>query len=152
MDHMNSMFGSRQFNDDLGSDRLTRILIADDSDVMREMIRSLLKSRRDFEVCGEATNGIEAIERTKELKPDLVILDITMPIVDGFEAARVIRKFFPDTRILIFSIDKSDQLIKEVLEIGLNGLGGNAERQSLLEAFDTVLLTLFVLINSTALY
>ncbi len=118
---------------------MTRILIADDNDVVRQMIRSLLESRDDFEVCGEAANGMEAIDKAKQLKPDLVILDITMPQVDGLEAARVIRKFFPDIRILIFSVHKANQLMKELLETGVNGAIDKSESHMLLQAIDTVL-------------
>ncbi len=118
---------------------MTRILIADDNAAVRQRLRLLLESREDFTVCGEAKDGIEAINRTKESLPDLVILDITMPGVDGFEAARVIRKFFPDIRILIFSVHKSKQLVKEALEIGVAGFVGKTEGDLLLKAIDTVL-------------
>lgn len=118
---------------------MTRILIADDNDAVRQMIRSLVESREDFQVCGEAADGMEAIDKAKQLKPDLVILDITMPRVDGFEAARVIRKFFPDIRILIFSVHKANQLMKELLETGVNGAIDKSESHMLLQAIDTVL-------------
>ncbi len=119
---------------------MTRILIADDHDGVRKTLRSLLESRDDFEVCGEAANGVEAITRTKELKPDLVILDIRMPTVDGFEAARVIRKFFPEIRILIFSVHKANQMLEEAQKIGVNGFVEKSENgQVLLRAVDDVL-------------
>ena len=66
---------------------MARILIADDHAEMRETLRSLLESRTDFEVCGEAADGIEAISKTKELMPDLLILDISMPGLSGIDAA-----------------------------------------------------------------
>jgi two-component system nitrate/nitrite response regulator NarL len=122
-----------------GANRTCRILIADDSAAVRAQVRSLLDDRRDLEVCGEAVNGAEAIDRTKALQPDLVILDISMPVVDGFEAARVIHKFFPDVRILIFSVHKSNQLMKEALDIGAVGFVSKSEGRQLLKAIDTVL-------------
>lgn len=122
-----------------GTVSICRILIADDSAAVRAQVRALLEDRKDLEVCGEACDGAEAIERTKELQPDLVVLDISMPVVDGFEAARVIHKFFPNVRILIFSVHKSNQLIKEALAIGAVGYVPKSEGQQLLKAIDMVL-------------
>ena len=119
---------------------MTRILIADDQDAVRKIVRMLLESRADFEVCGEAADGTVAIERAKELRPDLVILDISMPGVDGFEVARVIRKFFPEIRILIFSVHNATQLMKEAWDIGVNGFVEKSESgQVLLKAVDAVM-------------
>jgi len=122
-----------------GKPSVCRILIADDSAAVRAQVRLLLEDRKDLNVCGEARNGAEAIEKTKQLHPDLVVLDISMPVVDGFEAARVIHKFFPDVRILIFSVHKSNQLVKEALAIGAVGYVPKSEGQQLLKAIDTVL-------------
>jgi DNA-binding NarL/FixJ family response regulator len=117
-----------------------RILIADDEDTVRKMVRVLLESRADFEVCGEADNGAIAIDKARELKPDLVILDISMPGVDGFEAARIIRKLFPKIRILIFSVHNATQLMKEAQNIGVNGFVEKSESgQVLLKAIDTIM-------------
>jgi DNA-binding NarL/FixJ family response regulator len=99
-----------------GAKNRCRILIADDDPDVREQVGLLLQTREGFEVCGEASDGSEAIERTKELQPDLVILDISMPVVDGIEAARIIRKFFPEIRILIFSVHKSKELVQEAIK------------------------------------
>lgn len=119
---------------------MTRILIADDQDAVRKMVRGLLESRADFEVCGEAPNGAAAIDKAREIRPDLVILDISMPGVDGFEAARIIRKFFPEIRILIFSVHNATQLMKEAQNIGVNGFVEKSESgQVLLKAIDTVM-------------
>jgi DNA-binding NarL/FixJ family response regulator len=107
---------------------------------MRHTLHWLLQSRPDFEVCGEAKDGAEAIRMTKELKPDLVTLDITMPNVDGFEAARVIRKFFPEVKILILSVHRASQMLEEAKKIGANGFVTKSEHgQALLNAIDTVL-------------
>jgi DNA-binding NarL/FixJ family response regulator len=116
-----------------------RILIADDDSAVREQVRQIVESREGFKVCGEAADGAEAIERTKQLKPDLVILDISMPGVDGFEAARIIRKFFPDVRILMFSVHKSNELKKHAMEVGAAGYVEKSEGEQLLKAIETVL-------------
>jgi DNA-binding NarL/FixJ family response regulator len=90
-------------------------------------------------VCAEATNGREAIEKTQELKPDLIILDITMPELNGLDAARMIKQFSPDTPILILSVHKSRQLTKEAQMIGVNGYISKAEAsQDLINAVDAV--------------
>ncbi len=122
------------------ADHVTRILIADDHETMRNTLRLLLESRGDFQVCGEARDGTEAISKTKELKPDLVILDISMPNVDGFEAARVIRKFLPEVRILILSVHRAKEMLEEAQKIGVNGFVTKSEKgQVLLSAVDTIL-------------
>jgi len=122
-----------------GTKSRCRILIADDDADVREQVGLLLKTREDFEVCGEASNGTEAIERTKQLQPDLVILDISMPIVDGIEAARIIRKFFPEIRILIFSVHRSKELVHEAIKAGAAGYVVKSEGQQLLKAIEAIL-------------
>ena len=77
-----------------------RILLADDFDIVRRGIRGLLDGPPGWEICGEAVNGREAVEKTLELKPDLVVLDVGMPIMNGIEAARQIRAFATATKIL----------------------------------------------------
>ena len=98
-----------------------RILIADDHDLMRRGVKSLLQSRAGWEVCGEAHTGREAVAKAEELKPDVVILDISMPDLNGVDAAKRIRKVSPDTEVLILSVHYSDQLIRDILEAGVRG-------------------------------
>ena len=98
-----------------------RILVADDHDLMRRGIKMLLQSHSGWEVCEEAKTGVEAVTRTEELKPDILILDINMPDLDGVAAARRIRKASPSTEILILSMHYSDQLIREIVEAGARG-------------------------------
>src|ERR1700730_6048725 len=95
-----------------------RILIADDHDVVRLGIRELLGTHDGWEVCAEARDGREAIAKNEELKPDIAILDINMPELNGIEAARIIRKKFTATEALIISFDYSDYLIREVVNAG----------------------------------
>src|SRR3984957_14700471 len=110
----------------LSSDRKTslpgiRILIADDHDLMRRGLRALLESHPGWEICGEAANGREAVSLTEELKPDIIILDITMPELNGVDAARRILRSTPETEVLLLSVHYSDQLIREILEAGIRG-------------------------------
>jgi DNA-binding NarL/FixJ family response regulator len=98
-----------------------RILIADDHDLMRRGVKSLLQSHAGWEVCGEAHTGREAVSKAEELKPDVVILDISMPDLNGVDAAKRIRKASPDTEVLILSVHYSDQLIRDILEAGVRG-------------------------------
>ena len=98
-----------------------RILIADDHDLMRRGVKTLLQSRAGWEVCGEAKTGREAVDKAEKLKPDIVILDIGMPDLNGVEAARRIRKASAATEVLILSMHYSDQLIREIVEAGVRG-------------------------------
>lgn len=98
-----------------------RILIADDHDLMRRGLKSLLESRPGWSICAEAHTGREAVTKAEELKPDIVILDITMPELNGLEAARRILKASPNSEILVLSVHYSDQLIRDILDAGIRG-------------------------------
>jgi two-component system, NarL family, nitrate/nitrite response regulator NarL len=116
-----------------------RILVADDQEPVRKRICGALSSRADLEVCAEASNGQEAVEMTRALNPDLVILDITMPLLNGLEAARQIREFAPDTPIVILSVHRSRQLVETARNIGVRGYVTKAEAvPKLLQAVDRV--------------
>lgn len=80
-----------------------RLLIADDHEIVRIGVQTLLEGKPDWEICGQATNGREAIGKVWELSPDVVILDLTMPVMNGFEAATEIRRITPATKIIFFS-------------------------------------------------
>ncbi|MCG7360394.1 response regulator transcription factor [Roseomonas sp. ACRSG] len=98
-----------------------RILIADDHDVVRHGLRAMLEAHANWEVCGEALNGREAVELAAQLLPDIAILDISMPSLNGLDATRMIRKSSPKTEVLIFTMHDSEQLIREVLSAGAKG-------------------------------
>jgi DNA-binding NarL/FixJ family response regulator len=98
-----------------------RIMIVDDHDLMRRGIKGLLQSHPNWEICGEAQTGREAVTKAEQLKPDIVILDISMPDLNGVEAAKRIRKVSPNTEVLILSAHYSDQLIREIVEAGARG-------------------------------
>jgi PAS domain S-box-containing protein len=95
-----------------------RILIADDHDVLRRGIRTMLESDPELEVCGEAVDGNEAVEKTLAQAPDLVILDINMPIMNGLEVLRQIVRHSPQTKVLAFSVHDSKQIVEEILAAG----------------------------------
>ena len=98
-----------------------RIFIADDHEVVRKGLMSLLQAQPDWEVCGEAADGREAVEKAQQLKPDVVILDIGMPSLNGLEATRQILKTNPQARVLILTLHDSDQVVREVLNAGARG-------------------------------
>jgi DNA-binding NarL/FixJ family response regulator len=98
-----------------------RILIADDHEIVRQGIRALLEEHPGWEVSGEAKDGREAVERSKALKPDLVLLDIGMPTLNGLDAARQILAICPLTRVLVLTMHDSDQVVRDVLAVGARG-------------------------------
>ena len=98
-----------------------RILIADDHGLVRRGIREVLHSRRGWRVSGEAANGREAVAKAIELRPDVAVVDIGMPELDGIEAARQIRTSVPETKILVITMNESDSMIRRALEAGADG-------------------------------
>jgi DNA-binding NarL/FixJ family response regulator len=95
-----------------------RILVVDDHAVLRTAVRRLLESRSEFEVCGEAADGAEVVEKAAELKPDVVVLDIGMPKMNGFEAARKIKVVSPRSQIVILSSHKDKQFLEQARNVG----------------------------------
>lgn len=95
-----------------------RVLIADDHEVIRRGVIRVLQSRADVEECAEATNGKEAVEKALEWKPDLVLLDIRLPVLSGFDAAREIKQHAPDIPILFFSIHDTSEIVEEARSVG----------------------------------
>jgi DNA-binding NarL/FixJ family response regulator len=88
---------------------------------MRRGIKSIIDTKKGWEICGEAQTGVQAVAKAKELKPDIAILDITMPELNGLEAAKRIQKVSEKTEILMLSMHYSDQLIRDVIEAGIRG-------------------------------
>ncbi|MFY9529415.1 MAG: response regulator transcription factor [Candidatus Acidiferrales bacterium] len=83
---------------------MARILIADDNETVRNMERSFFQSQRDFEICGEAINGLDAVEKASQLHPDLVVLDLSMPVMNGLEAAFRLKKMMPGMPIILYTL------------------------------------------------
>jgi DNA-binding NarL/FixJ family response regulator len=98
-----------------------RIVVADDHELVHRGIRDLLQDQRGWKVVGAAADGREAVEKVKKLKPDIAILDISMPEVDGLEATRRIRQEAGKTQVLILTMHESDQMVRRVLEAGARG-------------------------------
>jgi DNA-binding NarL/FixJ family response regulator len=96
-----------------------RVLIADDHPVIRKMVRSTLQSHPHFEVCGEAADGAQAIEEAKKLKPDVVVLNVIMPVLNGFQAAQEIKKIIPQVALVILSSDADKRFVDEAKKIGV---------------------------------
>jgi DNA-binding NarL/FixJ family response regulator len=111
-----------------------RILIADDHDAVRRSIRSLLESHPNWMVCGEATNGREAVEQTMLLKPDVVLLDMTMPELNGLEVTRLILKDAPAMQVLILTMHQSAELAEEARRAGARGIVLKSNAQDALAA------------------
>ena len=103
------------------SDTRRRILIADDHEVMRRGVRGLLESHDEWAVCGEAFEGREVVTKSRELRPDLIIMDINMPGLTGIDAAQQIRRENPSAKILFFSVHESAQTVREVVNAGAQG-------------------------------
>ena len=98
-----------------------RVLVADDHEVVRRGLASLLREQPGWEVCGEAVTGREAVEKVKKLKPNVAVLDISMPELNGLDATRQILKSVPKTEVLILTMHDSEYLIREVLNAGAHG-------------------------------
>lgn len=117
-----------------------RVLVADDHEVMRLGIRNLLELREGWSVCAEANNGQEAVEKTLQFRPDVIIMDITMPVMNGLEAASVITRKRPEIPVILFSLHLSEDLYRHFSTDGIRGAvaKGDAARDLVL-AVETVL-------------
>jgi len=98
------------------------VLIVDDHEVVRRGLRALIESHPGWEVCGEATTGREAVQKASNLKPNMVVMDIAMPELNGLEATRQILKAIPRTPVLILTVHESEQVVHEVLKAGAQGI------------------------------
>ena len=98
-----------------------RILLVDDHAVVRRGVRSLLESQEGWEVCGEATTGRDAIEQSRRLRPDVVVMDLSLPELNGLDATRQILKDAPDTEVLVLTMHHSEELARDALQAGARG-------------------------------
>ena len=98
-----------------------KVLITDDHTIVREGLKAILGVQPDIEIVGEATNGEESIKKAKELQPDIILMDITMPGMNGLEATRQIRKQTPEMKILVLTMHEEDDYFYRILEAGASG-------------------------------
>jgi DNA-binding NarL/FixJ family response regulator len=119
---------------------MVRILLADDHDVVRRGLKVLLQERSGWEICGEAMSGREAVDLAREMQPDIAIIDLMMPGLNGLETTRQIRKVSERTQVLVFSMHHNEALVHDVLGAGARGylLKTDAERQ-VVTAVETLL-------------
>jgi DNA-binding NarL/FixJ family response regulator len=119
---------------------MVRILIADDHEVVRRGLRGLLKERLGWEVCGEAVNGREAVDLAGKMQPDIAIVDLMMPGLNGLETTRQIRRVSERTQVLVFTMHHNETIVHEVLAAGARGylLKSDAERE-IVVAVETLL-------------
>jgi DNA-binding NarL/FixJ family response regulator len=121
-------------------DKKHNLFIVEDHQLFREGLKSMLKSRDDVEIVGEAEDGLEAVKRIRKVKPDLVLLDLSMPKMGGISVMKEIKRELPDTRILALTIHESDQYVLEAFDAGTDGYCvKDASRQELMIAVDSVL-------------
>jgi DNA-binding NarL/FixJ family response regulator len=116
-----------------------RILIVDDHAVVRRGVRSLLESQEGWEVCGEATTGRDAVEQSRRLRPDVIVMDLSLPELNGLDATRQILKDAPDTEVLVLTMHHSEELARDVLKAGARGyvLKSDAD-ENLIAAVDSL--------------
>ena len=120
------------------SDRI-KIILADDHRIFRKGLKSLLSERENIEVMAEADNGDEAVDAVRKHKPEIVVMDIAMPKMDGIEATRHIRERFPDTEVIVLSMHAKKAYIDQVLKAGAKGyVLKDSDEENLLSAIDTV--------------
>jgi DNA-binding NarL/FixJ family response regulator len=110
---------------------MIRVLVIDDFEAWRSYVRSMLQKQNQYEVIGEATDGVEGIQKAEELEPDLILLDVGLPKLDGIAAARRIRQHAPQSRILFASQNSSWDIVEEALRTGAQGylVKEDAERE-----------------------
>ena len=119
--------------------RLVRILVADDNPVVRHYLRGLLEQQSTWRVCDEARTGGEALERVRNNRPDMILLDFQMPDLNGLDVARQISQLFPEIPILMVTIHLSRQLADEARKAGIRGVCLKSDVGSIVEAVDTLL-------------
>jgi DNA-binding NarL/FixJ family response regulator len=117
----------------------TRVLLAEDHTIVRKGLLALLDSEAGIEVIGEAQDGREAVARAEQLRPDVVLMDITMPVLNGLEATRQIKKRFPEVKVLILTVHSDDEYIRQILRAGASGyLVKQAAPHELISAIEAI--------------
>jgi two-component system nitrate/nitrite response regulator NarL len=99
-----------------------QVLLVDDNYGVRALVRQLFDLEADFEICGEAGNGLEAVEKASSLKPDLIIMDLTMPVMTGLDAAGLLLKRLPEAKIILFTVHEGAELERLATESGIHAV------------------------------
>jgi len=107
-----------------------RVLLVDDNAVVRFFVRQLLESQPDFEISGEAENGSDAVEKAEKLKPDLIILDLIMPVMNGLDAAPLLKKLLPDTLIILFTQQEGSEVERMAQAAGIDAVVSKSQAAS----------------------
>jgi two-component system response regulator DesR len=118
---------------------MKRIPIADDSAVVRRGLRELIEHTLDWDVCGEAVNGAEAIERAREPHPDMLLLDFAMPGMNGFDTARELAKVEPNLPVLLCTVQLSNHVVREAEKIGIQGAVSKSKVSQITDGIAAVL-------------
>lgn len=98
-----------------------RILLADDHEIVREGLRAMIEGQPGWEVCGDASTGREAVVLAGQLKPDIVIMDVGMPELNGLDASRQIKKLLPEVEVLIFTANETEEIVRQIFQAGARG-------------------------------
>jgi len=107
-----------------------RVLLVDDNSAVRSLVRQLFELEPDYEIAGEAENGQDAVEKAENLKPDLIILDLSMPVMTGLDAAPLLRKLLPDTRIILFTVQQGSEVERLARAAGIDAVVSKTQAAS----------------------
>jgi len=118
---------------------MKRILIADDNPAVRRGLRDLIANTDGWDVCGEAVNGREAIERARELHPDMLLLDLVMPGMNGFDTARELARVEPNLPILLCTVQLSPYVVREAEKVGIQGAVSKSKVSQITDGISAVL-------------
>lgn len=111
-----------------------QVLLADDNEIVRKFLRSFLESEPGVEVCGEATDGVDAVEKALELTPDLLVLDLSMPRMNGLEAARLLKQQMPSLPIVLFTSHRDVLQESDALRVGISAVVSKSENPEILKS------------------
>jgi two-component system, NarL family, response regulator NreC len=100
---------------------MPKVLVVDDHAFIRRGVRSILEPFPEWELCGEAENGQEAVQKTSELHPAVVVMDVSMPVLDGIAAAEIIKRSHPETHVILLTLHNSQELLRKAFEAGARG-------------------------------
>jgi len=112
--------------------RVRSVLVVDDNPAVRRAICELFTREGDFEVCGEAENGLEAIEKAQQLQPALIVTDLSMPLMNGLEETRILKKLMPVVPVIVYSVHTGPLVDKEALEAGASAVVSKSEAVAVL--------------------